>query len=214
MGDRNAKVATTALRICLDVNVWITHLLALKNRRKGGAASALVRIVLDMSCEAGPVQLILSWEMLATLENVLRRLGFDPQNIAEVTAGLIGIMKAGPEQFDPHLLPEGGKSLPMRDIEDAGVLASSIAARADLLITNNLGDFEVKDCERIDTLTISHPSQPPRQLYALIYERNDGVRLVIAHPIDALTWLRKGLRPTPENIRQILPPTPPNIQPL
>jgi len=97
-----------------------------------------------MECEAGLVQLVMSWEMVATLENVLVRLGFDQQIIADFIAGIIGIMKAGPEQFDPHLLPGGGQSLGLADIEDASVLASSIAARVDFLVTNNLDDFALK----------------------------------------------------------------------
>lgn len=112
-------------------------------------------------------------------------------------------MKAGPEQFDPYVLPEGGRSLPVRDVEDAGVLASSIAARVDILVTNNLDDFVIKDSERIDTRQINIRGMTPRQLYVLIYERDDGVSIVIAHPIDAIEWLRKGLRPTPESIRNL-----------
>jgi predicted nucleic acid-binding protein len=162
-----------AIRVCLDVNVWIAHLLAIRNNRAGGSASGLVRIVRDMICAAGPVQLVISWEMLGTLEGVLARLKFDPQSISDNTAALVGIMKAGPLRFDPHLLPEGGRSLPMKDIEDSGVLASAIAARVDL-----------------------------RQLDALIFERSDGVSLVIAHPIDAIEWLGGGMRPTADAVRK------------
>jgi hypothetical protein len=156
-----------------------------------------------MMCEAGPVQLAMSWEMLGTLEDVLSRLGFDQRSVADFTASLIGVMKAGPEQFDPYMLPEGGRSLPVRDVEDAGVLASSIAARVDILVTNNLDDFAIKDSERIDTRQINIRGMTPRQLYVLIYERDDSVSIVIAHPIDAIEWLRHGLRPTPETIRNL-----------
>lgn len=204
-----SEIAKSPLRICLDVNIWVAHLLAIQNGRQRTSASALAQIMRDRECEAGPVQLVISWEMLATLEHVLHRLRFDPQITAEFITGLIGVMKTGPEQFDPHLLPEGGKTLPMNDMEDAGVLASLITARADLLITNNLADFAIKGCKRIDTQKIDLPGQPPRQLFALVYERNDGVRIVIAHPIDALDWLRKGLRPTPDAIRPTPPSTPP-----
>jgi predicted nucleic acid-binding protein len=200
-----SESAKPILRICLDVNIWVAHVLAIQNGRQRSSASALAQIMRDRECEAGPVQLVISWEMLATLENVLHRLHFDPKDIADVIAALIGLMKAGPEQFDPHLLPEGGKTLPMKDTEDAGMLASLIAVRADLLITNNLADFAIKGCERIDTQKVELPGQPPRQLFALIYERNDGVRIVIAHPIDAVGWLRKGLRPTPDAIRATPP---------
>jgi len=191
-----------AIRVCLDVNVWIAHLLAIQNNRVGGSASGLVRIVQDMTCAAGPVQLAMSWEMLGTLEGVLSRLKFDPLSILANTAALVGIMKAGPLRFDPHLLPEGGRSLPMKDIEDAGVLASAIAARVDLLITDNLDDFAIKDAERIATQSIRRRGGSRRQLDALILERSDGVSLVIAHPIDAIECLGEGMRPTADAIRK------------
>jgi hypothetical protein len=145
----------------------------------------------------------MSWEMIATLENVLTRLGFDQESISAFTSSLIGIMRTGPERFDPHLLPEGGGHLAMRDLEDAGILASSIATRVDLIVTDNLNDFVIKGSSRVDTREILLPGQPARQLFALVYERNDGVSIVIAHPIDALDWLRQGLRPTSEAIRNL-----------
>jgi predicted nucleic acid-binding protein len=191
-----------AIRVCLDVNIWIAHLLAIQNSRVGGSASGLVRIMRDMTCAAGPVQLVMSWEMLGTLEGVLARLKFDPQGISANTAALVGIMKAGPLRFDPYLLPEGGRSLPMKDIEDAGVLASAIAARVDLLITDNLDDFAIKDVERIATQIVRRRGGSRRQLDALIFERSDGVSLVIAHPIDAIEWLDGGMRPTVDAIRK------------
>jgi predicted nucleic acid-binding protein len=189
------------LRVSLDVNIWIAHLLALQNGRKGGAATELISIVRDMTSEAGPIQLVMSWEMIATLEDVLGRLNFDAQSISDFTSSLILLMKSGPEAFDPHLLPESGRRLAVKDDEDAGVLASAIVARVDLLVTNNLEDFVIKDSERIETREITLRHQPAKQLFALIYERNDGVGIVVAHPIDALTWLRQGLRPSPKIVR-------------
>jgi predicted nucleic acid-binding protein len=191
-----------AIRLCLDVNVWIAHLLAIRNNRVGGSASGLVRIVRDMTCTAGPVQLVISWEMLGTLEGVLSGLKFDSQSILANTAALVGIMKSGPLRFDPHLLPEGGRSLPMKDMEDAGVLASAIAARADLLIADNLDHLAIKDAERVATQTVRRRGGSRRQLYALILERSDGVSLVIAHPIDAIEWLDAGMRPTADAVRK------------
>jgi predicted nucleic acid-binding protein len=195
-----------AIRLCLDVNVWIAHLLAIRNNRVGGSASGLVRIVRDMTCTAGPVQLVISWEMLGTLEGVLSGLKFDSQSILANTAALVGIMKSGPLRFDPHLLPEGGRSLPMKDMEDAGVLASAIAARADLLIADNLDHLAIKDAERVATQTVRRRGGSRRQLYALILERSDGVSLVIAHPIDAIEWLGGGIHPNADDIRKRFAP--------
>jgi predicted nucleic acid-binding protein len=138
-----------ALRVSLDVNIWVAHQLAVRSGCAGGAATELVNIVLAMECEAGPIQLVMSREMIATLEDVLTRLNFDSQSISDFSASLILLMRSGPEAFDPYLLPESGRHLPMKDEEDAGVLASAIAARIDLLVTNNLDDFQTKDAERI-----------------------------------------------------------------
>lgn len=189
-----------ALRVCLDINIYIARQLAAQSRRAGGAASALVDIARDMTCEAGPVQLVMSLQMIGTLEDVLGRLKFQPQSISDFTAALVGLMKMGPEGFDPFLSPGSG-GLAMKDTEDAGVLASRIASRVHLLVTDNLDDFRFNDVERIVTREIPRRDGRKFQLYAVIYERNDGVGIVIAHPIDALEWLRMGLRPTPDAIR-------------
>lgn len=192
--------APTALRVCLDINVYIARQLAAQSGRSGGAASALVDIARDMNCEAGPVQLVMSLQMIGTLEDVLGRLKFQPQSISDFTAALVGLMKMGPEGFDPFLSPSAG-GLAIKDTEDAGVLASCIAPRVHLLVTDNLDDFLFNDVERIVTREVPRRDGRKRQLYAVIYERHDGVGIVIAHPIDAREWLRMGLRPTPDAIR-------------
>jgi hypothetical protein len=78
---------------------------------------------------------------------------------------------------------------------------SCIASRVDLLVTDNLDDFHFNDAERIDTREVPRRGGTKRQLYTVIYQRNDGVGIVIAHPIDALEWLQIGLRPTPDAVR-------------
>jgi hypothetical protein len=85
-----AEIAKATIRICLDVNIWVAHQLARQNNRKGGSSSALVQIVRDMACKAGPLQLAMSWEMLGTLEDVLNRLGFDPRSVADFTLASSG----------------------------------------------------------------------------------------------------------------------------
>jgi len=189
-----------ALRLCLDINVYIGRQLAAQSGRPGGAASKLVEIARDMTCQTGPVQLVMSLQMIGALENVLGRLKFQPQSISDFTAALVGLMRMGPEGFDPFLSPPAS-GLAMIDVEDAGVLASCIAARVDLLVTDNLEDFLFKDAERIETREVARRDGRTRQLFAVVCERNDGVSIVIAHPIDALEWLRMGLRPTPEVIK-------------
>ena len=190
-----------AIRVCLDVNVWVAHLLALKAGRTGTAASNLVQLVTEMICPAGEVQLMIAWRTLGTLEDVLGRLGFPQQDVSEFGSALVGLMKAGPECFDPHLVAEGGGHLPMHDKEDAGVLAAAIAARVDLLVTDNLKDFALPGGEVVETQMVPLRGKPDRQLFAVAYERNDGVSLVVAHPIDALDWLGRGIVPTPDFVR-------------
>jgi hypothetical protein len=81
-------------------------------------------------------------------------------------------------------------------------MASAIAARVDLLITDNLDDFAIKDAERVATQSVRRRGGSRQQLDALIFERSDGVSLVIAHPIDAIEWLGEGMRPTADAIRK------------
>ena len=59
--------------------------------------------------------------MIATLEDVLTRLNLDSQSNSDFSSSLIPIMRSGPEAFDPYLLPESDRHLPMK--EDEGVLA-------------------------------------------------------------------------------------------
>lgn len=193
-----ARKTKAVLRVCLDVNIWVANQIAIQNGRRRASASALIDLIREGQCAAGQLQLVMSWEMISTLEKVLVRLRFDARSVTNVLEGIIGMMRFGPEPLDPHLLPEGGGHLAMRDIEDGGVLASSIATRVNLLITNNLDDFAVKDSERIDTRRIVRPEERIRPRCALAYERNDGVQIVIAHPFDALEWLKDGLWPSPE----------------
>jgi hypothetical protein len=189
-----------ALRVCLDINIYIARQLAAQSGRPGGAGSRLVDIARDMTCEAGPVQLVMSLQIIGALEDVLGRLKFQQPSISDFTAALVALMRMGPEGFDPFLSPGAG-GLAMKDTEDAGVLASCIASRVDLLVTDNLDDFRFNDAERIDTREVPRRGGTKRQLYTVIYQRNDGVGIVIAHPIDALEWLRIGLRPTPDAVR-------------
>ena len=80
----------------------------------------------------------------------------------------------------------------MHDREDAGVLATAIAAKADLLVTNNLSDFRTKGSETIRTKSIQSKGVA-RQLFSVIHQRADGVSIVVAHPIDVAGWWRNGL---------------------
>jgi predicted nucleic acid-binding protein len=190
------------IRICLDVNIWVAYVLNLSRGRKTGLLADLIDLIESGNCEAGPVQLVTSLRMLATQEEALLRLGLAPDDIARFGAAIAEIMRHGPERVDPFLLPESAGSLPLHDTEDAGVLAVAFASRADLLITNNLADFAAKDAERLPTGRGGFSSNSASRDHALIFERNDGVALVVAHPFDALEWLREGIAPRPDVVRR------------
>ena len=166
-------------------------LMAIQNGRTGTSAQAVIAVTREMKVGDQPVQLIVSLEMADTLERVLTRVGFSAARSHNFASSVIDLMKAGPEQLDPHLLISGRDQLGMHDREDAGVLATAIAAKADLIVTDNLRDFQTNDSETIETRTV-RAGKVQRRLFSVIIERADGVCVVVAHPIDVVDWLRSG----------------------
>jgi predicted nucleic acid-binding protein len=184
---------TAPLRILLDVNVWVANLLASARSRQGTAVQKIVAMVSSgrWGDEGREAQLVVSHEMLETLEVVLERLGATPENAEAYTEAIKGIMKFGPEELNPYLLPGGREQFAMADIEDAGVLATAFASRTALLVTDNLKDFQTKDSRRVDT-SIVKASSGTRQLHALRHQRSD-IDVVVAHPLDVASWLEQGI---------------------
>ncbi|WP_407530925.1 PIN domain-containing protein, partial [Methylobacterium oryzisoli] len=177
------------LRVCLDLNVWVADLIGRQAGRTGTVLMRIVEMVKAMSVAGTPLQLVISQEMLGTLEAVLIRQKV-PAFLAErFSAAVSNLMINGPEKLQPAVLTSGRDQLAMHDREDAGVLATCIAERVDLLVTDNLRDFITKDSERRDTRLVSRADGITRQLYTVLHERADGVALTIAHPIDAVDWL-------------------------
>lgn len=184
---------TAPLRVLLDVNVWVANLLAAAKGRRGTAAQKVVSMIAggrwgDQGHEA---QLVVSHEMLETLEVVLKRRGATSDSAEAYTEAIKGVMKFGPEELDPYLLLGGREQFGMADIEDAGVLATAFASKTALLVTDNLKDFRTKDSGRVDTRMI-RTSSGTRQLYALRHRRSD-VDLVVAHPLDVMAWLEQRI---------------------
>jgi predicted nucleic acid-binding protein len=132
-----------------------------------------------------PVQLIISLAIADALERVLTRVGSSAARSHDFASSVIDLMKARPEQLDPHLLISGRDQPGMHDREDAGVLATAIAAKADLIVTDNLRDFQTNDSEAIATRTV-RSGMVRRRLFSVIVERADGVCVVVAHPIDVV----------------------------
>ena len=180
-----------SLRLCIDVNVWVAFLMAIQNGRTGASAQAIVAIVREMKIADRPVQLVVSLEMADTLERVLTRVGFTAARSHDFANSIVDLMKAGPDHLDPHLLISGRDQLGMHDREDAGVLGTAIAAKVDLLVTDNLRDFQTNDSETRKTRLV-HSRGVQRQLFSVIHERGDGVSIVVAHPVDAVDWLQNG----------------------
>lgn len=181
------------LRVLLDVNVWITNLMAADKGRQGTMTQRLVSMVSNgkWGHEDREVQLIISLEMLETMEHVLTRRGYAPENAQEYAEAVSNVAKYGPEELDPYLILGGREQLAMRDTEDAGVLTAAIAANAHLLVTDNLSDFITKDSSRIDTMVVK-ASSAKRQLEAIRHQR-PGTDLIVAHPADVMAWLDRRL---------------------
>jgi predicted nucleic acid-binding protein len=195
----------TVLRLSIDVNIWIAFLLATRHGRLGTPAQAIVALARGMRLGNRPVQLVISVEMVDTVQRVLERLGFSSLAARTFGTSLIDLMKAGPESLDPYLLISGRDQIAMRDREDAGVLATAIAAKVNLLVTDNLTDFKTNDCEVVPTQVVKS-GDGKRQLFVLIHERQDKVCVIVAHPIDVLAWIEHGVDISAEAIRQIKGP--------
>jgi hypothetical protein len=83
-------------------------------------------------------------------------------------------------QADYRLAPDPS----LLDVGDGGLLATAFAARADLLITDNLTDFPAPDCETWKTSVAMKPDGTRRQISCQIHTRADGQTLMVVHPAD------------------------------
>ena len=146
--------------------------------------------------EEREAQLVISIEMLETLDHVLKRQGASSDSSGAYIEAIKGIMKYGPDELDPYLLLGGREQFAMADVEDAGVLATAFASRTALLVTDNLKDFQTKEALRVDTRIVK-ASSGTRQLHALRHQRSD-VDLIVAHPLDVMAWLERRLDFEPE----------------
>jgi len=183
---------TAPLRVLLDVNVWMANLLATARGRRGTAVQKIVAMIAAgrWGDEGRAAQLVISHEMLETLEIVLGDRGVPPDDSAAYADAIMGIMRFGPDELDPYLLLGGREQFAMVDAEDAGVLATAFASRTDLLVTDNLKDFRTRDAMHADTRIVK-TSSGPRQLFALRH-RHAGRDLIVAHPLDVVGWLEQG----------------------
>ncbi len=80
----------------------------------------------------------------------------------------------------PSLTLGGVGVIPIHDVEDRHVLETAWAGRADILVTANLADFTEG----------AHQVAPGGRMFEL--ERG-GHSLILAHPFEAIRWLREEL---------------------
>lgn len=199
---------TAPLRVLLDVNVWVANLLSTARGRRGTAVQKIVAMIAvgRWGDEGRAAQLVISHEMLETLEIVLGSRGVAPDDAAAYADAVMGIMQFGPDELDPYLLLGGREQFAMADAEDAGVLATAFASRTDLLVTDNLKDFRTGDAARAETAVVT-TSSGPRQLHALRH-RHSGRDLIVAHPLDVIAWLERGYDFEPGPLWERVSPAP------
>ncbi|NHT78607.1 PIN domain-containing protein [Rhizobiaceae bacterium CRRU44] len=176
------------------------NIMAHDRGRKGTATQTLLSMVSSQTWGMNArAQLVISFDMIDTLETVLRRLDFTEDRITAYSGSIIDIMKYGPEALDPYLILGGEERFAMPDVEDAGVLATAIGTEADILVTDSLRDFATKDASVIDTQVVNTTASGQRTLQALRYQIG-GADLIVAHPFDVMQWMRLGYDFTPETL--------------
>jgi predicted nucleic acid-binding protein len=173
-----------ALRVCLDLNIWCAALLADRKGRQSTASQSLVAMVRQGSCLSSPVQLVISWGMLNRLQKVLvRDLKVSTQTAELYISTIAAYACLGAMGSSPQLTLGGTGVIPIRDTEDAHVLETAIAGKADVLITANFKDFISKDTEVVI---------PDRHA---VYRSPDDHAFQIVHPYLMMDWMRSGQVP-------------------
>jgi PIN domain len=188
------------VRVLLDVNIFVGSIIAYDRGHRGTATQTLVSLVSGQQWgNDDRAQLVISFEMIETLETVLRRMHFPEDRIKAYTGSLIDIMRYGPDLLDPYLILGGEERFAIADVEDAGVLATAFGAGVDILVTDNLRDFASKDAAVLDTHVVNTKASGERRLQALRYEIGTS-DLIIAHPFDVMQWIRSGYDFTPAKL--------------
>jgi predicted nucleic acid-binding protein len=164
------------LRLCLDLNIWVAALLADRKGRTNTGSQYLVEIVRSGSSPIGAVNLIISLGMLDELKSVIvEHLGLNIETANAYVSAIEEYAKLGAQ------LTLGGTGIiGLRDIEDAHVLETAIAGRADFLVTANFKDFIVDRDTKIEI--------PDR--HAVYYSSAHSLQIV--HPYLILEWIKRG----------------------
>lgn len=164
------------LRLCLDLNIWVAALLADRKGRNNTAAQYLIAVIRNGNDTVGEASLIISLGMLDELQSVIvERLKLSVEVASTYVSTIEEYAKLGTQ------LTLGGTGvIGLRDIEDAHVLETAIAGKADFLVTANFKDFVVNRDTKIEI--------PER--YAIYYSSAHNVQIV--HPYLMVEWLRSG----------------------
>ncbi len=90
------------VRVLLDVNIFVGNLMAHDLGHEGTATQTLVSMVSGQQWGlADRAQLIISFEMIETLETVLHRLKYPGDRIKAYTESIVDIARYGPDELDP-----------------------------------------------------------------------------------------------------------------
>lgn len=115
--------ARRALRAVVDTNVWVSGLII-----PGGAPGAVLELV-----RTGRIEVVASWALVEELLDVLKRPKLRRYRIAPADADdLLALLTP--------LLPSMDVRVPVRDPDDAPVVAAALSGRADAIITGD-ADF-------------------------------------------------------------------------
>ncbi|GJG85712.1 PIN domain-containing protein [Gemmatimonadetes bacterium T265] len=170
---------TEALRICLDLNVYVSDLLATRRGRRGTAVQACVAAVRRGSSDLGDLRLVVSWGMLTRLRDVLEGKLALPRGEVERYLGVVARASGVGTPGAPLVVLGGTGAMPVRDAEDAHVVDVAIAGRADVIVTGNFADF------------VSYRTEVVRPDRVAVIAHAAG-RLVVAHPAEFAGWVRGG----------------------
>lgn len=167
-------------RLCLDLNIWFSAILARWRGRAGTPSYALAQAVSQGASGFGRTQLVISWGMLNRLDEALRRdLRHAEIDIGAAVASIVSAAQLGTAGRDPLMVLGGTGVVPLRDEEDADVLEAAVAGRAHVLATYNFADF------------VGYRTEVVKRGRIAIHRTADH-ELIIAHPAEALPWVRTG----------------------
>lgn len=182
-------LSNNLIRLCLDLNIWCASLLSDRKGKKNSSSQSLVAIISQGYCEIGLVQLIISWGMINRLHSVLEeQLNIPTSFIDSYLSAIVSYAQLGPVYASPQLTLGGTGVVAIRDEEDAHVLDTVLAGKADILITVNFKDFISSDTSII---------QVNRHL---IYTAPNHTFHII-HPDLMMQWLRQGNIPNCDDFK-------------